>query len=123
MLCATVLIFDDETDARIRGAWAVLADAGAVFLGVTPTAALFDLHRRVDSVCDAASATIHEWYRPDGWVPHVSLAFGLDADGLAEAVRCLAGLELKTVARAESLLLVTGDETGWTDRGAVPLVS
>lgn len=170
---ATVLLFDQEAETRILGAWTALADAGvsrsmlqpgvrphlslsvgtdfdrdrllgdlprlaseapafrvglpnlgvfadtgSVYLGVTPTAALLDLHRRVDRACAGAALSLHDWYRPDGWVPHVSVALGLDPDGLAEAVRLLSGLELKIVARAEVLALVQGDETGWTEHGA-----
>jgi len=173
MSCAAVLIFDEEAEARIRGAWLALADAaisrsmlppgfrphlslsvgtdfdfermagellplasatpvfpvglpslgvfadtGAVYLGVTPSTALLDLHRRVDTACERVALSLHDWYRPDAWVPHVSLAFGLTADGLAEAVRLLSGLDLKMVVRAEVLALVQGDETGWTEHGA-----
>lgn len=176
MPIGTVLLFDAETEARISGSWAALADAGVsrsmlapgfrphlslsvgaefdqsrvladlallaaetpafpvglpnigifpdtgvAYLGVTPTALLLDLNRRVDTVCKAAADTLNEWYRPDGWVPHVTLAFGLEADGLAEAVRLLSRMNLKSMARAEVLALVEGDETGWTEHGAFPL--
>ena len=167
-----VLLFDEETEAKVKGAWTALADAGVsrsmrmpgfrphlslsvgdrlevervgeglaslarsapplpvglpglgifadtgvVYVGVTPTEALLDLHRRVDAVCEGAGS-LEDWYRPDGWVPHVTLAFGLDANGLADAVRVLAGLPLKLAARAEVLALVEGDETGWTEHAA-----
>jgi hypothetical protein len=98
----------------------VFADTGVIYLGVTPSATLLQVHRRVDAVCEGAARSLHDWYRPDGWVPHVSLAGGLDADGLAAAVRLLAEPPLKLSARAEVLALIEGDETGWTEHGAHP---
>ena len=106
----------EETEGFALGlpSLGVFADTGVLYLAVTPRRALFALHRRVDSVCAAGSRALEDWYRPDGWMPHVTLAFGLDADGLAAAIRLLAGAPRKLTARAESLALIEGDGTGWT---------
>jgi 2'-5' RNA ligase len=99
----------------------VFADTGVAFLGVTPIAALFDLHRRVDAACAAIADGLDNWYRPDGWVPHVTLAFPLDAAGVAAAVRLLAGRKLKLSAEARSIAFGEGDGSGWTIHGTCPL--
>lgn len=92
----------------------VFADTGVVFLGVTPTRALFDLQRRVAGVTPVGDDPLGAWYRPDRWVPHVTLAFGLARDGIGAALSVLAARPVKFPARAEALAIVTGDESGWT---------
>ena len=45
-----------------------------VFLGVTPTAPLLELNRRVHARLDAAKVAVWPLYRPGIWVPHCTLA-------------------------------------------------
>ena len=99
----------------------VFVDTGVVYLAVTPAAALLDLHRRVDSATAGLSGTIHAWYRPDDWMPHVTVAFDLEPEGLSRAVRLLADHPLKLTARAESLAIVEGDDSGWKEHGVFRL--
>lgn len=99
----------------------VFADTGVVFLGVTPTAALLDLHRRVAAVVPAGNDPIGAWYRPDRWVPHVTLAFGLSREGIGAALDGLGAPPGPLVGRAGSLAIVQGDESGWTAFRSRPL--
>ncbi len=177
MTCATVLLFDDKVDSRIRAAWeqlaeagisdsmlrpefrphltlsagsefdtpklvrelgeiaaatvacpiglaslGVFADTGVVFLGVAPSESLLDLHRRVDRANCACGGTRNPWYQLGGWIPHVTLALGLDRDQMRSAVDLLMATNLKMVASAVAVLLIRGDETGWTVLAELPLL-
>ncbi len=49
--------------------------SGVVYLGVTPSASLLDLHRQVfEASSPGADAPWIDYYRPDCWVPHCTLA-------------------------------------------------
>ena len=167
---AVVLLFDSETDVRICGAWAALADAdvsrsmrkpgilphltlcvaerfkadrvaadlarvaetavpfsiglswaglfpetGTGYLTVTPRDALFTLHRQVHDICRPGAESLHAWYRPNDWLPHVTLAFGLDEAGLSAAVGVLAPLGLKLTAEVTEFAVIRGSGDGWTE--------
>jgi 2'-5' RNA ligase len=53
---------------------AFVTPEAVVFLGVTPTAMLLELNRRVHARLDAAKVAVWPLYRPGIWVPHCTLA-------------------------------------------------
>jgi len=59
---------------RLSSVGAFVTPEAVVFLGVTPTAALLELNRRVHARLDAARVTAWPLYRPSTWVPHCTLA-------------------------------------------------
>lgn len=61
---------------------------GVLFLGVAVAAELLDLHARVHAAIAGQAAGLWPHYLPGGhWVPHCTLAQGLDAEGTATAFR------------------------------------
>ena len=58
----------------------------------------------------AFSAGINEYYHPAQWVPHITLHHGnLNADVLAEAVRCLSHWDCLWRLRLDNLTLLVSD--------------
>lgn len=66
-------------------------EEGVLFLGVAVTAGLLDLHARTHAALAGQTAGLWPHYRPGYWVPHCTLAQGLDAEGTAAAFRLLHG--------------------------------
>jgi 2'-5' RNA ligase len=65
---------------------------GVLFLGVVVTAPLLALHERVHETLRGQSITHWPYYVPGRWVPHCTLARGMDGDSMAAAVRLLHGV-------------------------------
>jgi 2'-5' RNA ligase len=82
--------------------------SGVLFLGVTPTTELLDLHRRVHAASAPSSkAKYIDLYKPGAWVPHCTLATGVSDDAAARAMRAaIEQLRLPHTARCTSLELV-----------------
>jgi 2'-5' RNA ligase len=59
---------------RLSSVGAFVTPEAVVFLGVTPTAALLELNRRVHARLDVAKLGCWPLYRPGTWVPHCTLA-------------------------------------------------
>jgi 2'-5' RNA ligase len=59
---------------RLSSVGAFVTPEAVVFLGVTPTAALLELNRRVHARLDSARVAAWPLYRPGTWVPHCTLA-------------------------------------------------
>ncbi|WP_353649191.1 2'-5' RNA ligase family protein [Nakamurella sp. A5-74] len=59
---------------------------GIVHLGIRPTTALLEEHRRVQAA--AAPYLVEPWpyFAPDEWTPHITIAMGLDSDQVSRAV-------------------------------------
>ena len=64
-------------------------DEGVVFYGVTVTTPLLVLHRRFHGLFTAWALDWSPFYEPGCWVPHCTLAYGLEPSRLAEAVAVL----------------------------------
>ena len=64
---------------------------GVLFLGVSVTAGLLDLHARAHAALAGQTAGRWPYYLPGYWVPHCTLAQGLDAESTAAAFRLLHG--------------------------------
>jgi hypothetical protein len=85
--------------------------APVLFLPVVRTAALSAWHQRVwDALLPAAREPL-DYYHPDRWIPHITVAHGdLDPDRAAEAVRRLAGRTFDWRLTADNL--ACGADTG-----------
>jgi 2'-5' RNA ligase len=82
-------------------------DQGVVFLGVTVTRPLLELHAAFDRLFAHHVRRPNSYYRVGTWVPHCTLAIGLSADRHAAAAACIRPFSLPIVCRAREL--VVGD--------------
>lgn len=64
-------------------------EEGVVFYGVTVTPPLLVLHRRFHAQFAPTALDWSPFYEPGRWVPHCTLAYGLEPDRLSEAVTVL----------------------------------
>jgi 2'-5' RNA ligase superfamily protein len=98
---------------RLSSVGAFVTPIAVVFLGVTPSAALLELNRRVHARLDAARVAAWPLYRPGTWVPHCTLAMR-PAD-LTAALSALRAAVLPIEASPIALRIVevpTGKPTG-----------
>lgn len=65
---------------------ALFPGSGVLFLGVVPTSAMLDMHARVGALIRKAGIEPWPHYVAGTWVPHVTLAMGLNADQVPAAV-------------------------------------
>jgi 2'-5' RNA ligase len=79
---------------------------GVLFLGPVVTRALLDLHARFHALFERAARSPWSHYLPGAWVPHCTLAFGLDPEQLGEALQVCAGAELPIEATLASVSIV-----------------
>jgi len=94
------MYFDEHADAAVRRLWQRLADAGlpslaegALFLGVTVTADLLAFHAGMHAALAGQPVEHWPYYLPGNWVPHCTLAEGLDKMQAARASGLLLGYE------------------------------
>jgi 2'-5' RNA ligase len=85
-------------------------DEGVLFLAPTVTADLLTFHTQVHAVL--ADQPIQHWpyYLPGNWVPHCTLAQGLDRDGRATAIRLLH--DYQPIAATVTTIGITDTQTG-----------
>lgn len=98
---------------RLSSVGAFVTPETVVFLGVTPTAALLELNRRVHARLDAARVAAWPLYRPGTWVPHCTLA--MRPVDLTAALSALRAAVLPIEASPVALRIVevpTGKPTG-----------
>lgn len=89
------------------GAHAVL------YVAVARAPALMELHGHVWRALEAAHSGVLDYYRADGWMPHITLAEGdVDPDRLASAVRLLARRDFAWELRVDNLALVHDTSAG-----------
>ena len=86
------------------GPVATFPDGGWVFLGVDGVDR--SAHRRLVASLGDDLTDPWEHYLPDHWVPHCTLAGGLDADEVEAALELLAGCRLPISATIESAAVV-----------------
>ncbi len=60
---------------------------GVVFLGVTVTEQLLNVHARFHEIFKKHAQEQREYYTVGNWTPHCTLAFGLSEDEIAKAVK------------------------------------
>jgi 2'-5' RNA ligase len=76
---------------------------GVLFLGVTVTESLLALHRRFNHIITPHTSTLRSYYCVGQWVPHCTLAFGLERDELLIAAGACLSLELPLYATVQEI--------------------
>lgn len=76
-------------DIRMESLGAFAGSQGILFLGVTVTQPLLDAHAAVHSSLSGHGGGPWGHFRPGIWVPHCTLASGLDGDALGKAFSLL----------------------------------
>lgn len=79
---------------------------GVIFLGVTPSAALLEIHNEYQPVFDRFTRQPNAYYRVGVWVPHCTLAMGLSAERLPHALAIARRATLPIAGRVHELSLV-----------------
>jgi hypothetical protein len=75
-----------------------------LWLGVTPTFELLDLHRAVHTRLSAGGVEVWEHYRPGRWVPHCTISLRVPNPLMGPAVRrCLEILPLRATITGASI--------------------
>ncbi|MEU7904941.1 2'-5' RNA ligase family protein [Actinoplanes sp. NPDC049118] len=75
-----------------------------LWLGVTPTAELLEVHRAVHERLTAAGIDVWDHYRPGRWVPHCTVSLRVPNPLLATALRrCLEILPVRATVTAASV--------------------
>jgi 2'-5' RNA ligase len=85
-------------------------DEGVLFLATTVTADLLAFHAQVHAAL--ANQPIQHWpyYLPGNWVPHCTLAQGLDSTGRATAIELLHNYQ--PIAATVTTMGITDTRTG-----------
>ncbi|MBX3084626.1 MAG: 2'-5' RNA ligase family protein [Anaerolineae bacterium] len=79
---------------------------GVLFLGVTVTDALCELHGTFHTWFTDYQSSSRAHYAPDQWVPHCTLALGLSLDEMAKALQACQGCPLPLTAQVTAFGLV-----------------
>ncbi|MET7332804.1 2'-5' RNA ligase family protein [Nonomuraea sp. NPDC005650] len=83
---------------------------GVLFAGVAATTELLAFHRRIHAALPSHRIKHWPYYFPDKWIPHCTLAIGLNRTELSEAMDVLHGFE--PIAAAVSSIGITETTTG-----------
>jgi 2'-5' RNA ligase len=81
-------------------------DPPTLFLGVTVSPALLDLHDRVHRLSTAHGAGPRDYFLPGRWNPHCTLAPAVEPTTLAKAIVLLSDLELPLTGSIERLGII-----------------
>jgi 2'-5' RNA ligase len=81
-------------------------DPPAIFLGVTVSQALLNLHALVGRLLVAYGKGPHGYFLPDRWNPHCTLAPAIEPTKLAHAMILLSELKLPLVGSIERLGII-----------------
>jgi len=79
---------------------------GVLFYGVTPSHGLLDAHAEYGRVFARHSRHPHAYFRAGAWVPHCTLAMGLEPGQLADALAVAWRAPLPIYATAHEMALV-----------------
>jgi len=77
-----------------------------VFLGVVPSQNLLNLHRVAFGLCQQFTGGWRDYYAPDHWTPHVTLAFNLTPMQAVDILKMAWEIALPIQARAYALQIV-----------------
>jgi 2'-5' RNA ligase len=78
-----------------------------LFIPVVPNPDLARLHQAIWDATLSTSAGLLAYYRPDQWVPHVTLGFGdISPEESAEIVRCLISRDFTWEIAVDNLALI-----------------
>ena len=79
---------------------------GVVFLGVTVTEQLLNVHTRFHEIFKKYAQEQREYYTVGRWVPHCTLAFGLSEEQIVEAVTICRQITLPILAEVKEIGVV-----------------
>ena len=79
---------------------------GVVFLGVTVTEQLLNVHTRFYEIFKKYAQEQREYYTIERWVPHCTLAFGLSEEQIVEAVTICRQITLPILAEVKEIGVV-----------------
>jgi 2'-5' RNA ligase len=79
---------------------------GVLFLGVTVTDALQELHSSFHAWFADYKVGLRGYYAPDHWIPHCTLGLGLSVAQMTAAIEACAGVALPLTAKVTSFGLV-----------------
>ena len=79
---------------------------GVVFLGVTVTGQLLNVHRRFHKIFKKHAQEQREYYAVGKWTPHCTLAFGLSEHEIAETVKICRQIALPVSTEVTEIGLV-----------------
>ncbi|MER6003854.1 2'-5' RNA ligase family protein [Nonomuraea angiospora] len=83
---------------------------GVLFVGVTVTSELLTFHKRIHAALPSTQIKHWSYYLPGKWVPHCTLAIGLDRAELPKAMNAVHGYE--PMAATVSGIGITETTTG-----------
>ena len=81
-------------------------DEGVLFFGVTVSRALLELHAEYSRIFGRHARQPNAYYRLGAWVPHVTLAMGLQASQLAAALAVARRMPLPLLGSVPEMSLV-----------------
>jgi len=96
---------------------------GVVFLGVTATQTLLDLHEQFWRLSVAHADGNHTYYQPGIWVPHITLGYGLQQDQVGQVITALLKIALPASGIATELVVTDVSPSGYVDLFAARLGS
>ena len=85
---------------------------GVVYLGVTVTEQLLNLHTAFHKIFKKYAEEQREYYTVGRWVPHCTLAFGLSEHQIAETVTICRQIDLPVFTEVKEIGLVEVSPTG-----------
>ena len=111
----------EPVEVRLESLAVFPGPAGVLYLSVTPTTAILDLHAAVLDVLDRHATPVWPFYRRGRWTPHATLSRGLTAEELPRAVALLIARGAATgqardigIADTDTGRLRTLDAAPWT---------
>ena len=85
---------------------------GVVYLGVTVTEQLLNVHARFHEIFKKHAQEQREYYAVGRWVPHCTLAFGLSEEQIVETVTICRQIDLPVSTEVKEIGLVEVSPTG-----------
>src|SRR5262249_16379816 len=79
---------------------------GVIFLGVTVTKELLGIHSKFYQKYPKWSDNIRSYYLPGNWVPHCTLAYGLNMKSIPEAIKICSNQALPIIGKLNEIALV-----------------
>lgn len=83
-----------------------------VFIPVVKSAALLHLHEAVCARLKSAGMMDHPLYRPEAWMPHITLAVDVTPDAIHPLISALACEDFAWKMRVDNLTLLNAPEGG-----------
>jgi 2'-5' RNA ligase len=82
-------------------------ETGVVYLAATPTAALLEMHGQLIEYLGPTGISVWDYYRPGRWIPHCTLAQGLNNRQIPQAIEHCKALSLPISAILDKAAMVS----------------